>query len=96
MRARVEARRLQVVPHVGDDRRRFRREGDGRVQDQPVDVVDPKANTFQVEGADGSVERLGLLDETREPILLRRCLQQRQKIGDAGLCGLTVVCGHDR
>jgi Chlorite dismutase len=96
MRSRVEAGGLQVAPHVGDDVGGGGRERDRRMLHEPIDVIDPEADPFQVEGADRPLERFGFFEQPGQLLFLRgHAADDGQEIGEAPLCGLAVFGRHD-
>jgi len=62
MRSRVEPRRLEFAPRVGDSPRDFGRQIQ-MVQEHSIDIEHAKSDTFHVEGGDGLGERLAFLDQ---------------------------------
>ena len=94
MGARVEARGLEVLPHVGDDRRGLGRQRRGRVLDHPIDVVDPESDAFHVECGDGTVERFRFFDQARQLIAARIGAQHGQQLVEAALRRVAVFGGH--
>lgn len=63
--------------------------------DYAVDVVDPKADPFEMERRDSPVERLGFFDKPRELLLLRRhAADDGQEIVEALLRRLAFFGGH--
>src|SRR5258706_464535 len=91
------ARRLQVPPHVGGDRRGPGRQRHRRVLDHPIDIVNAEPDAFEVERRDGAPQRLGLFQQPRELIFLRRhAADDGQEVVEAVLGRLAVFGGHDR
>lgn len=94
VRSRVEAGGLEVPANIPDDRYGFVRQGDGRVRHQPIDVVDAKPDAFEVECADGAVQRFSFFNQSRELILLRHPPEYRKQVVESALRRLAVFCGH--
>ncbi len=95
MRSRVEACGFQVPTYVRDDRRGLGGQRDGRACDEPVDVVDPEPDPFQMEGSDRAFERFPLFEQGSELRVPRRVgAQQRQQVVEAALRRLAVIVGH--
>ena len=96
MRAGMEARGLEVVPDVFDDRRRLGRQRHGRARHEAVDVVDPEADAFQMKRSDRAFERFGFVEERFQLTGARRIgAQQRDEIAETALRRLAAVGAQD-
>ena len=58
----MEPGRFKMTAHVRDNRIRFSRQRYGRMRHQPIHVIDPEADPFEVERADRAIERFPFLD----------------------------------
>lgn len=92
----MEARGFEVLADVGDDRGGLLRQRHRRMLHQPIDVINPEANPFEVEGGNRALERLGFLEQPGQLILLgRHAADDGEEIGEAVLGRLAVFVGHD-
>jgi len=93
MRSRVEAGGFEVGVHVGDGGRRVLRERHRAVRDEPIDVVHPEANAFEMERTDRAIQRGYLVEQSRRIVVRRQRADDRREVGQPFLSGLTMVGG---
>jgi hypothetical protein len=95
MGARVEPCRLEEALDIRDDLMSLRREGDRRMGDVPIDVVNAEPDALEMKRRDGAVEGFGLFDEGLQLTGVRVIgAEERDEIGQAALRRLTAVGGH--